>query len=156
MSWFALAGMAVSVGVSVAGTAMSVAGQGKAGSDAYKAAAKQANNVIIEGRFKVNDVERSRLMTHASQKAAYATRGVKIEGSPLELLAETNYLASVDKARVEYEAQENADAIRAGGDAAFTSSRYGMVGSILGGVGNAASSAASGYKIGSFIGSKFT
>lgn len=137
--------------VSMAGSGMRAAGQAQQGADQYKAAYRQANNIIIESRFKLNDIERQRIRTISTQKASFASRGVKLDGSPLELLAETNYLASVDKGRVEYQARENAAETRASGNAALTAGRMGAIGSILGGVGSAASSFVGGQQFGAGI-----
>lgn len=137
---------------SVAATGLSAFGQAQQGRDAYKAAHKQANRVIINSEFQVNDIERKRIRVASNQRAAFAASGVKLSGSPLEVLAETNQLAAQDKARVRYEARNNAQEIRDSGSAALSQSRYQAIGSILGGVGNAAQAGITGSNFAKAIG----
>ena len=124
-------------GMSALSSGISVFGQIKEGNEAYKAAARKANRVIIDSKFRIHDIERQRQQTISRQKATYAASGVKLSGSPLEVMAETNYLAGIDKARTEYEARVTSEEIRREGDNAFTNSRLGALGSVLGGAGKA-------------------
>lgn len=143
--------LAVAAGASSIGTGVQVFGQGSQARDQYIAQQKKANRVIIDSQFKVNDIERTRIRTVASQRASYAASGVKLSGSPLELMAETNYLAGVDKARTQYEARVTAEEIRAGAKADLSAARYGMVGALVGGVGKAVGAGGQGAALSSSI-----
>lgn len=142
MSWILIA-VGGSAALSLAGTSVSAMGTMKQGADEYKAAYRKANRVIIDSKFKLNDIERVRMRTVASQRAAYIASGVKLSGSPLEIMAETNYYAGVDKARTEYEARTTAEEIRTGGRAALDSARYQTAGVLIGGAGKAIGAAGS-------------
>lgn len=137
MSFAMIAMAAVSSGVSSAGTGLSAYGTVKQGADDFRAAQKKANRVLIDSKFKIQDIERNRIRVISSQRASYAASGVKLEGSPLEVLAETNYYAGVDKARTEYEARTSAEEIRLGGRQALDKARLDTIGVITGGVGKA-------------------
>lgn len=147
-----LAMAAVMAATSVASTAMSVAGSITAGKGASAAANKKADNVIFESRFKINDIERQRLNVLSIQRATYASSGVTLSGSPLEVLAETNRLASFDIARLRFQAEEEAIAYRTTGAAQQKAALVSALGTGLAGVGQAASGAMTGYQLGKTMG----
>lgn len=135
-------------GMSAATSGLTAYGQLQQGVDEYKAAYRKANRVVIDSKFKINDIERTRIRTVASQRASYAASGVKLSGSPLEVMAETNYYAGVDKARTEYEARVTAEELRIGGKAAMNSARLQAIGTLVGGAGKAIGAGGQGFALG--------
>lgn len=148
MSFISIAIAAASGGASLGASTLSAFGQAQAGKDAYRAAHRKANRVIIDSKFKINDIERTRIRTIANQKASYIASGVKLSGSPLEVMAETNYYAGVDKARTQYEARVMAEEIRTGASSELSASKYAVGGALIGGVGKSIGAAGSGYSFG--------
>lgn len=92
-----LAGLALSA----VGTGVQAAGGFAADAAQKRAARRQADQLEVEKQYRINDINRQRYRVISTQRQAYGFRGVKLSGSPLEVMAETNELARLDILRTE-------------------------------------------------------
>src|SRR5574341_463690 len=100
----AAAGVAAGAGIAaqVAGGVIEAKGQLKASKDKAASLRFQASQVEEETVDKIVDLERQRNAVAGAQRAAFGASGVKVNvGSPLAVLAETNYRADVQRSRLE-------------------------------------------------------
>lgn len=127
-----------------ASTGLQIAAQKKA-AKAEKATADRA--AVAEERLakeKAEQLDRQRRRILAQQQAAVVGRGVKLSGSPLELLAETNEIVDLDINRVLRQGRERAAVLRTQGRQAVSGLKLRQAGTILGGTSQLASQGLSG------------
>lgn len=120
-------------GTQLASGILGAFGQLDAAQKQKEAADRQANNITYTSQFRVIDIEKTRIRRLSEQRASYGARGVTLSGSPLEIAAETNELANLDKARVKYQARTQADEIRKQADAATQGAQLAAIGNVIGG-----------------------
>ena len=129
----------LSLAATVATTVVTAIGQKKQAKAQQEIAETQARNEERAAGDRADQLRRRRARLLASQRAAFAGRGLKLSGSPLEVLAETNEIVQLDIDRVIRAGSERAGLLRQRGAAAVQSARFQQLGTILGGVGQAAS-----------------
>ena len=83
----------VLMGIGTAFSAIGTLQQARASADAAeynsRVAEMEASAVKISGAREVEKLEREKRLTAAQQRAGYAKAGVRLEGSPFEVLSET-------------------------------------------------------------------
>ena len=126
---------AVSAAGAVAGGVIAAKGserQAKAEQRSAEIAAREEERV---SRERVDQLKRKRGRILASQRAAVTGRGVKLSGSPLELLAETNETIDLDINRLRRQSKAQAVALRRGGRQALQLGRTRATTSLISGIG---------------------
>lgn len=136
--------LVLSLAATAASTAVSISAQKQAAAQEQNMANQQAAAEERLARQRAAQLERKRSRLLAEQRAAVVGRGVKLSGSPLELLAETNEILDLDINRVLTAGSERAALLRSGGRAAVSRARAAVPGTILGGVGSLAGQGLSG------------
>jgi len=135
----------IGAGVAGAGTAANIVGQIKAGNAAkrvgeFNALSAEADaNVAIEAAAIREMQHRTRLrQLQATAIAMVGVSGTTMEGSPLNVIAESERQGAIDAAIIRREGELQAQALRReaqsqrmAGNAARTASRYGAAGTLL-------------------------
>ena len=113
------AAIPIFAGLSIAGTALNAYGQIQAGQMQAKVASQNAemaeanaHQVDLATDDKIDQIARHTSITLGKQRAGYAKSGVKLEGSPLEVLTETVNLGERDMFRVAKEGEFAGDSLR--------------------------------------------
>lgn len=113
------AALPVFAGLAMAGTALNAYGQIEAGQMQAKVASRNAefaeanaHQVDLATDDRIDQLARKTSITLGKQKAGYAKAGVRLEGSPLEVLAETVNLADKDAFRIAQEGKFQGDSLR--------------------------------------------
>ncbi len=113
------AAIPIFAGLAIAGTALNTYGQIEAGQMQAKVASQNADmseanahQVDLATTDKLDQMARHTSITLGKQRASYAKSGVTLEGSPLEILTETQTLADRDAYRVATEGTYAADSLR--------------------------------------------
>lgn len=113
----AAAGIAAAAGAAttLAGGIIEAKGQLRASKDKAASLRFQASQAEEETVDKIVDLERQRLAIEGSQRATFGASGVKVNvGSPLAVLAETEYRADVQRSRLERAGQAQSALLRTG------------------------------------------
>ena len=138
--------------LSLAGGFISARGatrQAQAEARQAEAAAQEEERVTRE---RVDQLRRKRARLLSSQRAAITARGVKLSGSPLEILAETNEVLALDINRLRRQTQFRAGALRErgriAGERGRTAAITSLIGSVAGGARVAGQFAAQGHRPG--------
>jgi hypothetical protein len=99
----------------------------------------QADQMDMAANDTLVDLERERVAVMGAQRASYGASGVKVNvGSPMMVLAETDYRADVQRSRITRVAEAesalvrtNAKAIHKAGTQAYTGSLIGLAGKAI-------------------------
>lgn len=121
------------VGTSVAGTAISAVGQTKAGDAAQQAAQYNADRAIEEAGIREQQQRTQDRAILAHSKAMIGTSGVTVQGSPLDVLAESTRQAEMNALIIRRGGQLEAQSQLYSGNAAKSASNYNVASTILGG-----------------------
>lgn len=129
--------MGVPAILALAGTAISAAGAAKEGQAQQQAAKANARLAKIDADNEAEQVARSADIASSMNRTLTAASGVKMEGSPLDVLVNNAVIAhrQISSIRRSYDAYANI--MHKQGQSAVEASRWAIAGSVLRGAGSA-------------------
>ena len=129
----------VVAGIALVGAGVSAYGEYRKGKDAEKAAEYNAELEERRGRERARAMRARGRSIKATQRANIGASGVQLEGTPLEVLAETAAMAELDAASTMADARATARLDRMQGESAVKQGKMRAAATLLSGTAGAAS-----------------
>ena len=139
-------------GLQIAGVGLQAFGTLLSTNEAARGLRFNAREVLREGKLAAIRIREQGERVQSAQRVGFATGGVELSGTPLEVLAETANIAERDALEVERSSERQAAELRRAERRTKRAGVRSIAGTVIGGVFGGAAGAAVGSQIGSAVG----